>query len=216
MSGAGKPGFGALLLRRVMAVVLLLIGAFLAVGGIYLLTLGGSLYYLVTGLAVAASGVLIWCGDRRGRWMFGAMLAGTLAWSIWEVGFTGWSLVPRLVGPVVLGLVLLLPAFRGVGQAEEGVARRGRGLATFAVAAIVAIVAGAGLHALRPDRVDPLFQTGTQSAVPDRLAATSLGAPGDWLHYGNDQGGRARRSQWTCSRSCRSSARRAMRRPGAC
>jgi len=189
MSGTGQPGFGALLLRRGMAVLLLLIGAFLAIGGIYLLTLGGSLYYLVTGLAVVASGVLIWRADRHGRWLFGAMLVGTLAWSIWEVGFTGWSLVPRLVGPVVLGLVLLLPAFGGVDRTEKKAGPRGRGLATFAVASVAAIVAGAGLHALRADRIDPLFQVGTQSTVSDPLAAASQGTPGDWLHWGNDQGG---------------------------
>lgn len=57
-----------------------------------------------------AGAVLIWRGDRRGAWVYGALLALTLAWSIWERGGTVWQLVPRLVAPFVLGLGLLPPA----------------------------------------------------------------------------------------------------------
>ena len=34
--------------------------------------------------------------------LYGAMLAWTVAWSLWEVGWDGWQLVPRLVAPFVL------------------------------------------------------------------------------------------------------------------
>lgn len=189
MSHTKQSGFGALILRRGMAALLVLIGVFLTVGGSYLVTLGGSLYYLITGLIVAASGVLIWRGDPRGRWLFGAMVCGTVAWSVWEVGFTGWSLVPRLVGPVILGLVLLLPAFRGVDQAKATAKPQSWGLATLAVALVMALFVGAGLRGLRTIDADPLYQTGTQTTVPARIAAVSGDAPGDWPHWGNDEGG---------------------------
>lgn len=98
--------------RRVYAALLLLVGFVLIGGGGYLLSLGGSAYYLLAGLATFGSGVLVWIGDRRGLWLYAVMLAATVAWSIWEAGFDGWALVPRLVAPFVLGLGFLLPWVR--------------------------------------------------------------------------------------------------------
>ena len=95
--------------RRLFAGLLLLVGATLATGGGVLATAGGSLYYLLTGIAVVVSAVLVWRSDRRGAWVFGFMLAATLAWAIGEVGFVPWQLVPRLVAPFVLALGFLLP-----------------------------------------------------------------------------------------------------------
>src|SRR5260221_2818790 len=95
-------------LRRLYAVVLALVGLALLTGGVELVAYGGSFYYLIAGLAVGSSGILIWRNDRRGAWLYGAMLAGTLAWSIWEAGVEPWGLVVRLAAPLVLGVPLLL------------------------------------------------------------------------------------------------------------
>jgi len=95
--------------------VLALVGAVLIAGAAMLAADSGSLYYLAAGLVAAATGVLIWRGDRRGVWLYGAMLVGTLAWAIWEVGLDPWGLVARLVAPVVLGLPLLLRPIRSMG-----------------------------------------------------------------------------------------------------
>lgn len=171
---------------RTVAVLLLAIGVFLAAGGAYLVSLGGSLYYLLTGLAVVASAVLLWRGDRRGQWLFGAMLVATLGWSVWEVGFTGWSLVPRLVGPAVLALVLLLPSIQ---RTTRSTSRMPRGGVVFAFGTVAALALGGGLHTFRATPADPLFQTGTQESLPQAAVAAVEGVPGDWLHWGNDQGG---------------------------
>lgn len=61
--------------RRCYAVLLVLIGTGLLAGGVILAGYGGSIYYLIAGLVVAASGVLVWRRDRRGAWLYGAMLA---------------------------------------------------------------------------------------------------------------------------------------------
>lgn len=79
------------------------------VGGIYLATLGGSLYYVIAGAIFLVSAILLFTGKRLGAWVFGAALAITIAWSLWEVGFDGWSLMPRLMIPVAFGIWLLLP-----------------------------------------------------------------------------------------------------------
>jgi len=97
---------------RAYAVLTGLIGLTLASGGGWLLALGGSPYYAACGLVLLACAVLLWRGMRAGAWLYGLMLAATLAWSLWEVGLDGWALMPRLVGPAVFGLWLLTPWVR--------------------------------------------------------------------------------------------------------
>ncbi len=89
------------------AVVIAVLGAVLAYQGGRLVAVGGSWYYLIAGIALFLAGVLLALGKRAGLWLFGATLAGTIAWALWEVGLDGWGLVPRLAMMSVLGLVLL-------------------------------------------------------------------------------------------------------------
>ena len=98
-----------MLVLRLLAAFLLLVGATLLAGGAWLIAIGGSPYYLLSGGATAASGILLWRRDRRGSWLYGAMLAVTLGWELWESGLDLWALAPRLIGPGVIGLCLLLP-----------------------------------------------------------------------------------------------------------
>lgn len=96
----------------ILAILLVLIGLYLFVNGVELAVLGGSLYYALTGFAVAVAGVLLWLGMRLGMWIYVAMLAWTVLWALWEVGFDGWGLAARLIAPFVLGLWFLLPHVR--------------------------------------------------------------------------------------------------------
>ena len=99
-------------MRLAVGVVMALAGIVLAVGGSWLTILGGSPYYLVAGSALSVSGVLIARHRRFGFWLYAIILAGTGLWSIWEVGLNLWALMPRLLGPLILGAVLLIPALR--------------------------------------------------------------------------------------------------------
>lgn len=100
---------------RIFAALLLLLGAVLAVGGVWLAVLGGSPYYAIAGLALILSGILLWRGRRSGAWLYLIILLGTFGWSLWEVGLDGWQLLPRLALFMVLGLWLLTPwARRGL------------------------------------------------------------------------------------------------------
>jgi quinoprotein glucose dehydrogenase len=96
----------------VFAILLFLFGAALGAGGVELALLGGSLYYVLTGAALMATAWLLWHGRRAGMWLFVVIIAYTLAWSLWEVGFDGWSLASRLGLFVLLGLYFLLPHTR--------------------------------------------------------------------------------------------------------
>jgi len=166
---------------RTYAVVLAAIGLVLIVGGARLLSLGGSLYYLLAGLAIVASAVLLWRGRRESAWIYGAMLAATVVWALWEVGFDGWALMPRLVAPVVGGLIFLLPAISGRGT------RRGGGIGLAALVGSMAL--GLGLHAAEPKTLDPVEQAGRGPAPGRIVERPQAGSGGDWTNWGGDPGG---------------------------
>jgi quinoprotein glucose dehydrogenase len=176
--------------RRSYAATLLLAGIVLIAGGIVLVAHGGSAYYLIAGAVLAASAMLAWRGDRRGAWLYGALLMATLAWAVAETGFERWGLLVRLAAPLVVGLPFLLPSFRAQGSMPAAIRRLG-GWPARGLALVAAIAAGAGLHAMETGaRVDPLW---TRGAAPARTAVAATPAAGpanqDWPHYGNDAGG---------------------------
>lgn len=85
-----------------------LIGLALAAGGIYLLILGGSAYYLLAGLVLLLNA---WLGLKRHeltRPLFALFLAVTLVWSLWESGYDWWALAPRMGLFMLLAIPLLL------------------------------------------------------------------------------------------------------------
>jgi len=96
------------------AIVLVLIGLALFVGGAMLARLGGSWYYLIAGALLVVSGVLIYRRSFAGIGLFALGFVGTLLWAYWEVGAQFWPLVPRLAPWIVLGFVtaLIAAAFR--------------------------------------------------------------------------------------------------------
>jgi quinoprotein glucose dehydrogenase len=96
----------------IFAILLFVLGVILGGGGIELAVLGGSVYYLLTGIALIVAAVLLWRGRRAGMWLYLAIVACTLIWSLWEIGLDGWSLASRLGLFVLLGLYFLLPHTR--------------------------------------------------------------------------------------------------------
>src|SRR4030095_9190827 len=90
-------------------VVLIIFAFALLFGGVWLLGLGGSAYYVIAGIGLAVCGALIAAGKRASVWLYALFLLGSLAWAIAEVGFDWWQLVPRVDLWLVLGAWLLLP-----------------------------------------------------------------------------------------------------------
>jgi quinoprotein glucose dehydrogenase len=86
----------------VLGVIMLTIGIVLAVGGGWLITLGGSFYYLPAGIGLIVAGALLIQRRMEGAILYLLVFLATLIWAWWEVGTNGWALVPRLVGPAVL------------------------------------------------------------------------------------------------------------------
>jgi len=90
----------------VTGIVYGLLGLALAAGGVWLVALGGSFYYVIAGIGLAVSGALLIRRLRAALWVYAALLIGTLAWAIWEVGFDWWPLAAR--GDVLFPLALWL------------------------------------------------------------------------------------------------------------
>lgn len=171
---------------RIFAAVVFLLGAAFVWGGIRLMSVGGSLYYLIAGLVLLGSGLLLWRGNRLGSWLYGALLAGTLIWSLWEVGWDVWALVPRLAFLTVVGLWLLMPWTRRrfyVGRAPALFgSRRSR-----AFAMLLMLGVGASMLLTRePVLATTARPTGQAASAP---ASDSSALSTDWRHYGNSAAG---------------------------
>ena len=96
MAPNGRAGT---ILTVFVGALLLLMGLVLTAGGIWLATLGGSLYYLLAGMALAISGWLILRRSAAGVWLYVAVFVVTVIWALWEVGLDAWALVPRIFAP---------------------------------------------------------------------------------------------------------------------
>jgi len=162
---------------KIFGGLLIVIGLPLAIGGAYLLTLGGSWYYLVAGLGLAVSGLYVFRGLMTGVWIYLAVLLLTLLWAVVEVGLAFWPLVPRLVAPLFLGGVALLltPLFAPS-------ARRPARTRAFTVAGAALMIGFVGYLALM------LQPHGAISNViqfaPGQVTATTTAAGNNWYSYG--------------------------------
>lgn len=148
-------------------------GVLLAGGGGWLIALGGSWYYLLAGGGLICSGVLML---RRRGWaavVFGAVLLATVLWAYWEVGLQFWPLLPRVLGPTVIGLLVLLGTVGAKTAAKRGALATGAGvlsgIAVLGVALVLQFEPPPGNRILTESR-------------PDQKAA-------DWRYYGRDMRG---------------------------
>lgn len=184
MSGSPRP------IPAVFSILLIILGLVTGAGGIWLLTLGGSVYYLIAGAALIATGALIWRRNPLALWLYAAILLGSILWALWEVGFDWWQLAPRGDLLVILGLLFALPwVARGVqplGENRQAMFRSGWGAlgASLVVSAAVALIAlvtpnAHELHGNLPER--PAMTGGALSAAD---------AGGEWRAYGGSAAGR--------------------------
>ena len=157
-----------------------LCGLYLLIGGVWLVTLGGSWYYPIAGLVMLGVAWLLWRGKQSALWLYAALLLATMLWSIWEVGFDFWALTPRCDILVFFGIWLILPF---VWRKLPVISRPA--LPSMMVTLI--ITAGILGWAIFNDpqeingtlKTDAAAATTTAPAIPD----------GDWPAYGRNQEG---------------------------
>jgi len=177
------------ILLRVVAGLVGLLGCALVGGGVQLVAWSGSPYYLLCGIALTASAVLLWRRSSAGIAVYGCALAVTWIWAIWEVGANLWALLPRVAALTLLGALLCLAAVRNGLSNTRSLAfstRLGFVAVTFALAVMLR-----GLVApVTP--VDPIYQAGTvQPSFPAAIADTPAGegvsqSGTEWPSYARD------------------------------
>ncbi|PRY65245.1 quinoprotein glucose dehydrogenase [Vreelandella songnenensis] len=162
----------------VLGLLLAAAGLALAIGGGKLLSLGGSAYYLIAGVAVIVAGILLALRKGAALWLYAAILFATLVWALWEVGLDWWQLVPRVAIPCLIAIIMLLPWWR------KPLRSRGGSLA------LAASIAAAILVAIASQFDDPAHIEGT---LADNRASTEANpaqvAGDDWPAYGGTNAG---------------------------
>ncbi|WP_047288964.1 glucose/quinate/shikimate family membrane-bound PQQ-dependent dehydrogenase [Pseudomonas protegens] len=177
--GASSP---SRLLPSLLGILLLLMGLALLAGGIKLSMLGGSLYYVLAGIGLTLTGLLLLAGKRAALGLYALVLFASTVWSLWEIGLDWWQLVPRLSLWFALGVVLLLPWFRRP-LLRDGPAPLGT--AALSVAVVLAGGAAIGSQFTHPGEIsgdlgrDTADMTSTAPAMPD----------GEWQAYGRTEFG---------------------------
>lgn len=159
-----------------LAIVLFIAALPLAIGGIQLATLGGSWYYLLTGIALIAVAVLIALRDVRGVALFAAIFLCTVLWSLWEADGEFWPLVPRLAPFLVMGIIMALI------YASLSPARRVWG---YGVALTLVVVSGAGIAAMFvPQGVVTNPSERVMNAEATNVITDPASPDNRWTHYG--------------------------------
>ncbi len=172
-------------LLAISGVVYAVIGLALALGGLYLLTLGGSVYYLLAGIGVLASGVLLYRGRPAALGLFALVLFGSTLWALYEVKLDWWQLLPRVDVWFAFGAWLLLPFVQrrlAIEPAEPFHSlRRGRGALTGALvfAALIGVISLFQQHHDHPGEVAAASMDAA-GVAPDPMTA-----PNDWTAYGH-------------------------------
>ncbi|MDY1548984.1 glucose/quinate/shikimate family membrane-bound PQQ-dependent dehydrogenase [Luteibacter sahnii] len=164
------------------AIVFGLFGAVLLWGGLQLLHVGGSAYYLVAGLLTLLSALLLLCRSRLGVYVFSLLLIGTTAWAVWEVRLDWWQLLTRLDLWFGLGLWLLLPwSRRGLSPGRFTNTARGTGGGVlFLSLLLMGAVGAAGALQPNPDLRGDLQMADVAGPEGDR----AMRPDGDWTDYG--------------------------------
>ncbi|WP_343595337.1 glucose/quinate/shikimate family membrane-bound PQQ-dependent dehydrogenase [Acinetobacter sp.] len=167
-------------IRTFTAIVLAVIGLILLGGGLWLGILGGSIYYVITGILLLVTAILLFRRSTTALWIYAVLILGTTIWGLWEVGTDFWALTPRLGVLGVLGIWLLVPvATRGIQQPASS-ARMALG-ATLAFAILVMVYSIFN---------DPQEINGTiTSKQPEKAQAVAGVSESDWPAYGRTQGG---------------------------
>lgn len=156
-----------------------LTGLYLLGGGAWLVSLGGSAYYVVAGLVLLGVALALYLRSPVALVLYALLLLGTAIWSVWESGTDFWALAPRAGVLVVFGVWLLLL----VGWRLPGRPRLGVGL----LAAALVIWAGLLVYATfnDPQTVHGAFGTAAVTPASDRQGIAGT----DWPAYGRTQEG---------------------------
>lgn len=154
----------------VLAILLFLFGLTLLIGGVWLISLGGSWYYVLAGIALIVIALLLKSRRAIAQILYALLLVATATWAYWEAGFDWWPLAARLGVLLLLTIPLLIPARGGGRQGTIVLAIAWVGVGLFTVASIPY-----DAHSIEGKlNTEPVVQDPRLGDVPE----------GDWLSYG--------------------------------
>jgi quinoprotein glucose dehydrogenase len=110
MMNATRQGHATSLFAKILGALVLALGLPQALGGVYLLYLGGSFFYVVNGLGLVIAGIYLFRGKSLGAIVYALVFALTVAWSFVEADGSVWALVPRLLGSSIFMVAVLVLA----------------------------------------------------------------------------------------------------------
>ncbi len=167
--------------RIISIIVFGVLGLVLLAGGIQLLMLGGSPFYLVAGVVLGLTALLIVMRRALALWLYGVFIIFSLGWAIFEVGFDWWQLAARGGLVIALGLLLLLPGVRrqlGDPYADEP---RPASAIPVAIPVVIALIVAGFSMATDPADVSGSLPTEAEVAQPNYGGKV----PDDeWRQYG--------------------------------
>lgn len=170
------------MLLMLTALLLTVIGLFLGAGGVWLLMLGGSGYYLLAGIGFVVTAVLLFRRSASALAVYAVLILGTLGWAIWEVGFDWWQLGPRGGVIILIGLWLLTPwVRRPLGFVSPTGTRYAPGGLPLAAAVVVSIAVAGYAMTQDPLDISGSLPTETVNATPELGGSMP---EGDWHQYG--------------------------------
>lgn len=161
-----------------LGLVIVAFGLLMLVGGIRLITLGGSWYFSLAGIGLLVSGVLVLLRSSLGTLVYLVVAVATLLWALWDSGLDFWPLFSRLfaLAALALPLLLLMPVRNGMASARPA----------YALAGLIAVALVATLYkAMLPQPIQAA--QGTPAPAPG--AAVAAVAGGDWRHWGRTPSG---------------------------
>lgn len=182
-----------------LAVVMGLFGLPIMLGGVWLITLGGSWYYAFAGLGLLVSAYFLFRQSMAGVSVYLLTFIATVAWALWESGLDGWAQVPRLVAPTVILVLVLatIPVLGGRFSAHRGAFAASAAAIIAIGAALIALTSGSEGTAVAQEVSPPPATQAPASQAPDaatsapQTSATSspaayatLETGADWPAYG--------------------------------
>ncbi|MGO1781219.1 MAG: membrane-bound PQQ-dependent dehydrogenase, glucose/quinate/shikimate family [Moraxellaceae bacterium] len=96
-------------MEKFIAIIMAIFAVPLLIGGAYLLSLGGSPYYVIAGITMLVTAFLLFKRHWSAYGLYTIFIIATMAWALWESGFYWWALAPRVGFPLIFGLLMLLP-----------------------------------------------------------------------------------------------------------
>ncbi len=156
-----------------------LTGLYLFAGGIWLIAIGGSWYYLIAGILMLAVTVLLKKRKAAALLLYAVLLLGTMIWGLAEVGSDFWALTPRCDVLVFFGIWLMLPVIWRKLTAPSKLAYPALGSALVISGIILAYAVFND-----PQEINGELPTAASGPVVDTEVAD-----GDWSAYGRTQEG---------------------------